>query len=210
MTADFVQNMPIVTTAPFNQNAKKLTIPFQANSGLKNASCFMLTDAFNRPVAVRDASHQERFLFSAPFLTEKSKLTAATQAQHSVESNHASLSAQMEKAKTKLVGSGAFSNGQCVKPAQAPIPPKPQGYDRNQIYTQANGGCTDMLIRRFGQNDALNAFTRLSWDQKLLDWKRWSNNPAQKDSCAVNLISQAETSFTKIGCSLFFLSLIHI
>ncbi len=204
MTADFASSMLVVSSASFNKSTKKLIMTFQANPQAQNISCFVLTDAFNKPVPVRDKSYKERFMFTAPFLTEKSRVSAASQAQRSVESSHASLTSQLENAKTKLLRSGVFKDGQCVKPAQEPIPPKPQGYDRNQIYIQANGGCTDMLIRRFGQNDTLNAFTRLSWDQQLLDWKRWSNNRNAQDACGKNLMSQAETSITKIGCSLFF------
>ena len=204
MTADFASNMLVVSSASFNKSTKKLTMTFQANPQAQNASCFVLTDAFNKPVPVRDKSYKERFMFTAPFLTEKSRVSAASQAQHSVESTHASLTSQLDKAKAKLIRSGAFKNGQCVKPAQDPIPPKPKGYSANEVYAQANGGCTDMLIRRFGQNDTLNAFTRLSWDQRLLDWKRWSNNRSTQDECGKNLMSQAETSITKIGCSLFF------
>jgi len=208
MTADFVHTMPALNSSYFNPETKTAALKFYDRAELHATQCFILTDQLHRPIPVRDADHPgangDRYLFAAPFLTEKSKMLAASNSLKTREHEQTSLQAQLIKAETKLTQSGAFENGSCVRPKQAVVPPKPRGYSAEQIYFQANGGCTDMLFRRFGQNDTLNAFTRLSWDQQLLHWKQWANRPAQKDNCAINLASQAETSFTKIGCSLVF------
>jgi len=131
---------------------------------------------------------------TATAFTEKSRLLAAKDVQNSLEAQVNETRAKLQREEKSLVSNRAFENGSCVQPAKRKIPPKPKGMSYSQIEYQANGGCTDLIMRRFDGGDAVRAYTRLSWDDKLRDWRKWSSNTSAQNSCSKNLIDQFDTS----------------
>lgn len=204
MTADFARLGQPIAQARFSAIEANAILPFNQIPSSQAARCYTLSDESGKTIPVRGAAYEDRYSFALPFVEEGGRLQETQQQIARLTQEIETLTQGMARQEQALLRNAAFEGGVCTRPAERSIPPRPDSMDRQELEYQINGGCTDLMMRRFSGNDVTNAFTRLSWDERIFQWRRWSDDPSTQHSCSKNLISQLDTSITEVGCSLFF------
>ena len=204
MSADFARLGQTAGTMRFSATEPVAALEYNQIAAVGASTCFALKDERGALVPVRDSSHEDRYTFGLPYFTERGSLLAAQQNISALSQKMENLEQQIVTGERSLRRNAAYSDETCVAPKQRALPPRPQSLSAKELEFQVNGGCTELMMRRFSGSDVTNAFIRLSWDDRLINWRRWSDDRSRQNSCSKNLISQMDTAIAQIGCSMFF------
>jgi len=166
MTVDFARLGHPIAQARFSSTEANAVLPFNQIPASQAASCYTLSDEQGAMIPIRNTSYEDRYSFALPFVEEGDRLQEVQQQIASLTQEIETLTQQVASQEQALVRNAAYRGGVCTRPQERSIPPRPEGMSRAELEHQINGGCTDLMMRRFSGNDVTNAFTRLSWDER--------------------------------------------
>jgi len=156
-------------------------------------SCYALQDWHGRFLPVRsDADDPYRFRFDVPrraYLesTAQGKVTEAKVTLTDLQQKQASTKRALRREK-------AFQDGQCVRPAQEPIPPRPTDVMApDKVEYHAVGGCMKQIYATFKHSEASDAFGRYGLYKEMDLARKWSTERGYNESsCGLNNLRPSE------------------
>lgn len=184
----------VVARTGFDQAAGNGHIKTQAvMQGGQDHSCFALQDWHGRLLPVRtDQTDPYRFRYDT---ARKAVIQQNAQStRSSSRSTLADVRASHRELKSRLESNTAFVSGQCIKPAQRPIPPKPTNVmSAEKVEYHSVGGCMKQIYSTFKNSEASDAFGRYGLYREMDLARTWSVNKGYNESsCGLNHLSQSE------------------
>ena len=193
-----IQQNPVIGTGQY-AHGKKILIPTPARvQQAEEAGCYFVATRTGTPIPVRNEGEgMGRYLFTHPLYEDQNMREGRKAMILHYEAELLKAKNYVASATPMLQTNPAYQNGQCITPAQQPIPPRPQTMSMEEAQFQADGACFDMIASRHDVRSAGDAMGAIGRRDVIYTHREWvKKRPA---ACSRVEMTQVGSFICEIG-----------